>query len=117
MVEEVALPMLVALAPLLILYLIGAVLALMWLSRHRLSAWLLLAGCVLLLVTLVAHTVVLEQLIAWEMSRDGTGPSALNLEQAHRWLAALSTLGNMAGIGLLIAAALVGRGAGRPATG
>ncbi|MEP7042213.1 MAG: hypothetical protein ABI843_04080 [Dokdonella sp.] len=104
-VAAILFPQLLAQAPTLLAALVGGVLALVFWSRHTSACQFLLAGCLVYALASVGGSVASSFLIA--QANDAGGRAQIGTPVAS--VGIVAGLVRAAGIGLLIAAALVGR--------
>jgi hypothetical protein len=90
--------------PLLLVYLVGIILALVWWSRWPQVCAIVLAGCLVLLLTGIVHPLLQAQMIA----NRGSG-SAASIGQSLAMISMIATVFRAVGFGLLIWAAFAGR--------
>ena len=88
----------------------GIVLALVWMARHPLPATFCLAGCAILSLTTVAAILFQYSLLS---RRFENGMSNEQYASASAYLGYGAAIGRAAGVGLLVVAALAGRGGRR----
>jgi len=93
-------------SPVLLVYVIGAVMAIVNLQRYPGAARLTLAGCVLLFVIAVAQAFAFQYVI---FERAQLGWTAANVGVVFTVLGVITSLMHAAGLGLLLAAAFAGR--------
>lgn len=90
--------------PLLLVYLVGIILALVWWARWPQVCAIVLAGCLVLLLTGIVHPLLQAQMIT---SQSSAGVASVG--QRLAMLAMIATVFRAIGFGLLIWAAFAGR--------
>ncbi len=97
---------LIGVLPLLLVYLAGGIMCLIFIGRYPKPALFALIGCALLLLTTIVQPVLQQQII---MSRAASGRSTVQMSQAISILAMGGSIVRAGGFAMLFIAVFVGR--------